>query len=146
MTKRKDLHRQSVISIRITNDIDDGFLKWMNELHSKGSLQRMAIEGLYMMYSKELQIPGRWIHVPMESKGVISRDVLTQLRPIIDETNEPLVQSGTSRTTDVVSKSVESPQVNIDPDKDGQPGDDSNNDNPEMSEVLKNALKFMEDY
>ena len=134
MTKRKDLHRQSVISIRITNDIDDGFLKWMNELHSKGSLQRMAIEGLYMMYAKELQIPGRWIHVPMESKGVVSRDVLTQLRPIIDETNEPLV------------KPVESPQVNIEPNKDGQPGDDSNNDNPEMSEVLKNALKFMEDY
>lgn len=143
MTKRKDLHRQSVISIRITNDIDDGFLKWMNELHSKGLLQRMAIEGMYMMYSKEVQIPGRWIHVPLESAGGIPRDVLTQLRPIIDETNEPLVQSDTPRTTDVLSKPVESPQGH---NEDSQPGDGSENDNPEMSEVLKNALKFMEEY
>jgi len=76
MTKRRELKRQSVFSVRITNSVDDGFLKWLNQLHDQGLLQRHAVEGLYVQYAQKLQIPGRWVSTPTETMMSLPRELL----------------------------------------------------------------------
>ena len=76
MTKRRELKRQSVFSVRITNSVDDGFLKWLNQLHDQGLLQRHAVEGLYVQYAQKLQIPGRWVSTPTETMMNMPRELL----------------------------------------------------------------------
>jgi len=56
--------------------VDDGFLKWLNQLHDQGLLQRHAVEGLYVQYAQKLQIPGRWVSTPTETLMNMPRELL----------------------------------------------------------------------
>lgn len=79
MSKIRELKRQSVFSVRITNHVDDGFLAWVNQVHGQGLLQRMALEGLYLQYSKELSIPGRWVPTLNKTMMEIPREILSYI-------------------------------------------------------------------
>ncbi|MCF8568239.1 hypothetical protein LLE49_26305 [Alicyclobacillus tolerans] len=76
MPKYRKLRRQSVFSVRITNNVDDGFLKWLNQVHGRGLLQRMALEGLYLQYAQQLEVPGRWVPTPTQTWMDTPREAL----------------------------------------------------------------------
>ena len=130
--KRKALHRQSVFSVRITNDVDDGFLKWINDLHDEGVLQRTAFEGLYMVYSKQLEIPGRWVHTPNPSTATLHREILGLMS--LSETD----QSTRNPSPEAVAPTLVAPQS----DQQSKAEETSEYVN---QDALNAALRFLED-
>jgi len=134
--QHRELHRQSIFSVRITNDVDDGFLKWINGLNGRDILARTALEALYMAYSNQLELPGRWVPTPTAQMSQLPREVLGYIAGVPSQSEESKANSivNSEPVREAAQQSTNQPleQPLVPP---------SNVDN----EALRAAMRFLDD-
>lgn len=134
MSKTRELKRQSVFSVRITNNVDDGFLAWLNQTHERGWLQRQAIEGLYLQYAQQMSLPGQWVPTPTKALMDMPREALGYMA---------LFQE----STEALESNTEVQEVSPNDDTDTQSNELSaeTKDNLMANPALESAFDFLDD-
>jgi hypothetical protein len=60
MRNKRELRHQSRFTVRIPNDVDPGFLEWLNRQYQVYGFQRIALEALYRLYEDLKGADCRW--------------------------------------------------------------------------------------
>lgn len=129
MPKRKEtLKRQDSFTVRIPDDMDEGCLRWLNDVRQKRVLQRVVIEAIHVLYEKNYSIPGKWIPLSPKTGKNVDRELLRWVVKT-QEVAPSVIQKAPASD----NEAYQSSELTVEVDK------------PSDKEILGNALEFLLD-